>query len=235
MKYRYAYALAALMVASTANAQVVGSSSGVFQTPVPITAVTTGVGTNSMTFGTGAGSPPNQLTFTGSAFSSPLETPFKVGTLYFYNGAIVADTGITSIDLALTLAFSDPAIPNVTSAFTFNVVSTPNTGDADANADYLYFPSAFSTTTFLIGGTTYNVKLTGFGNIVGDGFLTSDSTQLHVRENLSATADLFAIVTTETAGVPEPATWAMMLLGFGGIGLTFRRGRKSNERLLQIV
>ena len=26
--------------------------------------------------------------------------------------------------------------------------------------------------------------------------------------------------------VPEPATWAMMLLGFGGIGMTMRRGRK---------
>ena len=28
------------------------------------------------------------------------------------------------------------------------------------------------------------------------------------------------------AGVPEPATWAMMLLGFAGIGIAIRRGRK---------
>ena len=27
--------------------------------------------------------------------------------------------------------------------------------------------------------------------------------------------------------VPEPATWAMMLLGFGGLGATMRQRRKS--------
>ena len=36
-------------------------------------------------------------------------------------------------------------------------------------------------------------------------------------------------------GVPEPGTWAMMLLGFGGIGFAMRRGRKQNGRLLQIA
>jgi hypothetical protein len=35
--------------------------------------------------------------------------------------------------------------------------------------------------------------------------------------------------------VPEPATWAMMLLGFGGIGFAMRRGRKQNGRLLQVA
>lgn len=30
-------------------------------------------------------------------------------------------------------------------------------------------------------------------------------------------------------GVPEPATWAMMLLGFGGIGAAMRRGRERDR------
>jgi hypothetical protein len=34
-------------------------------------------------------------------------------------------------------------------------------------------------------------------------------------------------VTFGDAAVPEPSTWAMMLLGFGGAGLVLRRGRKS--------
>jgi len=32
--------------------------------------------------------------------------------------------------------------------------------------------------------------------------------------------------TPVTGAVPEPATWAMMLLGFGGIGAAMRRRRK---------
>jgi len=40
----------------------------------------------------------------------------------------------------------------------------------------------------------------------------------------------------ETGGaVPEPATWAMMLVGFAGIGMTIRRRRKADGRLLQIA
>jgi hypothetical protein len=35
--------------------------------------------------------------------------------------------------------------------------------------------------------------------------------------------------------VPEPGTWAMMLLGFGGIGLSMRRRRKSKPALAQIA
>lgn len=230
MKHQFGYAVAALMVTSAANADVSGSSTGVFVAPVPATAVTTGLNTNDLTFGTAlASSSPNRLTFTGSAFAAPLETAFKVGSLSFFNGTIFTNTGLTSIDLALNLAFTIPALPDVTSQFTFNVVTTPNVGTADENADYLYLPSAFSTTSFLIGGTTYNVKLVGFGNIIGDGFLASDSTQLHVRENANATADLFGIVTARTSAVPEPATWAMMLLGFGTMGASLRYRRRSKK------
>jgi hypothetical protein len=37
----------------------------------------------------------------------------------------------------------------------------------------------------------------------------------------------------DSGSVPEPATWALMLLGFGGIGMAMRRRRK--EGLLQIA
>ncbi|HEV2044556.1 MAG TPA: PEPxxWA-CTERM sorting domain-containing protein, partial [Sphingomicrobium sp.] len=33
--------------------------------------------------------------------------------------------------------------------------------------------------------------------------------------------------------VPEPATWAMMLVGFGAIGIGMRRRRRSGQKLPQ--
>ena len=36
-------------------------------------------------------------------------------------------------------------------------------------------------------------------------------------------------------GVPEPATWAMMLMGFGVAGTALRRSRRKDTKLLQIA
>ena len=36
-------------------------------------------------------------------------------------------------------------------------------------------------------------------------------------------------------GVPEPATWAMMLMGFGAAGTAIRRSRRKDRKLLQIA
>jgi hypothetical protein len=38
-----------------------------------------------------------------------------------------------------------------------------------------------------------------------------------------------------TPGVPEPATWAMMLVGFAGIGMAMRRRRRTTNALMQIA
>lgn len=40
---------------------------------------------------------------------------------------------------------------------------------------------------------------------------------------------------TNNTPLPEPATWAMMLLGFGGIGFAARRRRQRNPALMQIA
>lgn len=44
-------------------------------------------------------------------------------------------------------------------------------------------------------------------------------------------------LTVNSSGVPEPATWALMILGFGGIGAALRRvsgGRRARRELLAV-
>lgn len=53
---------------------------------------------------------------------------------------------------------------------------------------------------------------------------------------MSSTQNAFEIdnIALVTGGVPEPSTWAMMLLGFGAIGFAMRR-RKSTRELTQLA
>jgi len=206
---------------------VAGSTGGTWVNPTPTggSIVTTGVGTSTFTWGdsTGLGAGDNTLAFAGGPFSSVTETPFKVGTITYHNGTTFAGTLPSTVDLALTLAFGTPSLGNVVSNYTFNLVSTTNGGiDPNADADFVDLPSAFSTTSFVIGAITYSVKLLGFQNVTGDGFLASSASEFHVREGLTASADLYAEV-TQTAAVPEPQTYALMLGGLAAIGSLVRR------------
>jgi hypothetical protein len=49
------------------------------------------------------------------------------------------------------------------------------------------------------------------------------------------TASYSGTMNFDVAGVPEPATWAMMLVGFGGIGMALRRKRRNATALMQVA
>jgi len=55
----------------------------------------------------------------------------------------------------------------------------------------------------------------------------------YVKQNSIVVAE--DVVINPLGGVPEPSTWAMMLLGFGGIGVAMRRGRKQTAALRQVA
>src|SRR4051794_28399743 len=83
--------------------------------------------------------------------------------------------------------------------------------------------------TMLLGG--------GGGSLPFGSYILGYLTPCPPGQNVcDATANSAAIREIGTPrGVPDPATWAMMLLGFGGIGMAMRRRRSNDGRLLQIA
>jgi hypothetical protein len=226
-----AVAVAASLFAVNAQAaDVVGASSVTFTHPAQLdsNAVYSGVNTNSFTWGDASVSNvgQNNLTFVGNNFSSSFNTAFKLGTITYFNGTTALNSNLKQIDLTSRLAFSQPAgLPAVNSSFTLGLNSTPNTSDPVASADFVNFNNTTSSSRFVINGNTYTVKITGFQNVVGDGFLQSSATEFHVMEGKRASADLYGSVVL-AAPVPEPETYAMMLAGLGMLGF-FARRRKA--------
>lgn len=64
-------------------------------------------------------------------------------------------------------------------------------------------------------------------------FLLSGLDQTNVRLRLNSSQNAFEIDDIAVSPVPEPATWAMMFLGFGALGFAMRR--RKGSRLTQLA
>jgi len=92
-------------------------------------------------------------------------------------------------------------------------------------------PKPFGATPVtLVGGDTYLLTIQDYlGAWPTGGQLTAS-----IDPTFSTTAPGvgFAFSPGVTSGVPEPATWAMMLVGFGGVGAAMRRSRRKPTRIV---
>ena len=110
------------------------------------------------------------------------------------------------------------------------------TGTNDNSPDFIDFfltDSLTNTETMfhlLIGSgdTHYGFGVDGGSTITNLRFVTdpTDTTVSLIKQ---------VRILAAPGAVPEPGTWALMLLGFGGIGMAVRRSRKRDGRLLQIA
>lgn len=163
----------------------------------------------------------SEVTINGHAFTNvPLNTPFDAVGLTFFNGtsdltSIIfgATLNLTFTDFSHTTAIADPlSIP-------IQIVTTANTGTDAQNADWV---GPFGTSS----PQTMNVIENANGQAELWGMFVDDP---HFQPTLLLTNDPNTFIGNGSpiAPVPEPSTWAMMLLGFCGLG--FMAYRKKNS------
>jgi hypothetical protein len=135
-----------------------------------------------------------------------------------FSDGLTADPSFLASSELTTAGYTLP--PGVTDDPTIdNLVFTWNGGD-------------FQTTGGPFDSTTFTVSaLSSFGDVQMDGYgaltvVNNGPAQGSVAVNSGTTA---VPAIPGTAAVPEPAAWAMMILGFGGVGALIRRRREALE------
>lgn len=207
LKLKLFAAAAALALASGANAAIVIGSvtpgTDPYSGPAPTydfdtpatTPVTIGGGV--ITTGTTPGSFAQPFGSTGNYYSVGPSTS-SPGTIDLSVFTDIASISILwgSVDTYNTLEFVD-ALGNPLATFVGNDIFNPANGDQTD-------PNTNPVVTFLLSGTDM-----------------SDVAGLR----LSSSQNAFEVDNLAINAVPEPGTWAMMLLGFGAIGFAIRRRR----------
>ena len=117
-----------------------------------------------------------------------------------YTGQVLWTGGGTSLTI--------DTLPDV---YSFGFYAEP-----DQYADFLI-------TLLMTDGSTLTRTVNGNGGAEFFGFTGAGVSSMTISSTTDfAIGDFFVV----PGGVPEPSTWAMMLLGFGGIGFAMRRTRK---------
>jgi PEP-CTERM motif len=152
----------------------------------------------------------------GNAFTLDL------GSLVTNSGVFTTDLGVSN--LVVPSAFAELLGGSFTqgagTGFSFAGNSFTNLAGGLSNLGNLL---SFDTTALANGTYTKQVTFNGFSSYTG----LNDFTLTPINVNITAT------VTGNIGGpVPEPATWMMMLFGFGLVGSSVRRNRLAVARQL---
>jgi PEP-CTERM motif len=176
----------------------------------------------------------SELIFFGAQVPADISQPFQAGVITFLNGT----SQLTSLIFGASLSLYDNVVSPQTFLGTDTVIITTTSNIDGAalaqNADYINIcgngsnicGSSIEAYEDSEGGTGVTAVL--IGQIVGDPQL--QFTDVTVSPDQSANGGL--VGTEAAAGViPEPSTWAMIMLGFAGLGLMGYRSKRESAAI----
>ena len=154
-----------------------------------------------------ASAPAHAVTIESIVPPGPFSTPGDVGTI----NANLAGPSDTYIWEFSTLANLDAVLQ----------LQGASTGGTHQNIQFSLYSGSYSGVHSLLK-TSLNTTGPSFSKVLaaGDYYVELDPANIHVSPELISGSVAFF-----SAGVPEPATWATMILGFGLLGLASRRRR----------
>jgi hypothetical protein len=179
----------------------------------------------------GAGQP-STLDFFGATIPSDINQNFLLGRLTFGNGT----SSLTSLIFGATISFyaGSVSLQNFLGTDTISITTTSNLLQSTAqDSDYINIcgnqsnicGSSIQAVESSQGGNGLTVDL--YGTIVGDPQLFINLVTLAPGQ--SETTNGF--IGDSVPPVPEPSTWAMMILGFAGVGfMAYRRRTNATVR-----
>lgn len=240
-----AFALAVTAAAPASAALVEFKDvTGAWSNSAGTSATYTGTGTAAAQarWGTSTGQGRSGYNFLGTESSTNVVAPgssgnFVIGTFEHVNFPVTGNS-ISGIDLLFTANVWVDGNDLGSRTFTYNFTHDETTNDLNpcpyggpgnpinsaGCADRVQMNFNSSSETFFIGLDKYTLDIAGFlvGGSPTTGFLTKEgmvnTAYIEGKVNLYARA--------VGGGVPEPSTWAMMILGFGATGVMVRSHRR---------
>lgn len=214
------------------SATVAANSLAAYAGPGTVTLARSGTGSSKVTTGARASSGTSGAfyTFTGGTYSVSYDY------LNFAAPSFAANSVVTSlnIDFGTVVVGSGP----VTRTFTLYNIGDLNSAGLSLTGitrviNDVAFTTSVSTFTNLAGGSSLQFSVTFDSSTLGgklEKFRLSLADFVPQASVGGRDYELELIVSAMSA-VPEPQTWAMMIIGFGMVGASARRGRKFNVAL----
>ena len=175
------------------------------------------------------------VNFDGATFAATVDGFYNGGT--DSAGASGPNLGVNFLNWVVDSGFGESSPPNF-AYFSSSAAGTPGSGTIDVAAGFGHLLS-FTYGSFVDGAVSVYSGVDGAGTLLGSLALpAADPAAPFVPESLAFAGTARSVVFTglsATVGiddvtlgtaVPEPATWAMLLIGFGGLGAAMRSRRR---------